>query len=45
MTTNYTTIYDVALREKKSTTGEVVSITSYCKLFNTVTGKLLEAKK
>ena len=34
------TIGDVLLRERKPT-GEVISETSYHKLFNTVTGKLL----
>lgn len=34
------TIADVILRERKST-GEVVSETSYHKIFDTVTGKLL----
>lgn len=34
-------VADVVLRERKST-GEVISITSYCKLFNTVTGELID---
>ena len=34
-------IADVVLRERKST-GEVISITSYHKLFNTVTDELLK---
>lgn len=33
------TIADVVLREREST-GKVISITPYCELFNTVTGKL-----
>ena len=35
------TVADVVLRERK-TTGEVINITTYHKLFNTVTGELWE---
>lgn len=34
------TVADVVLREREST-GKVISITPYCKLFNTVTGELI----
>ena len=34
------TVEDVVLREREST-GKVISITSYYKLFNTVTGELI----
>ena len=37
---NIFTIADVILKEREST-GKVISETSYCKIFNTVTGKRL----
>lgn len=37
------TVKNVVLREREST-GKIISMTSYCKLFNTVTGELLEVK-
>lgn len=36
-------IADVILKKRKLT-GEVIKETSYCKLFNTVTGKLLSGE-
>lgn len=38
------TLENVVLRERKST-GEVISITPYCELFNTTTGKLKEIER
>ena len=35
------TVADVVLRERKAT-GEVISITPYCKLFSTITDELLK---
>ena len=35
------TVADVVLREREST-GKVISITPYCKLFDTVTGELID---
>lgn len=37
------TVKDVVLREREST-GKIISITPYYKLFNTVTGELLEVE-